>query len=225
MDYDGCRHNLETIQAASKKRDDIKVAKAREQLEESRRLYEVLNKELHEELPALYDSRIPFFVNAFHTLFGAETHFHAEYSKVYQQFVQLIEELAIEGAKGTFQADANRYLAQAAFYKAKNAANESQYSPSQNHNTSGGGSAAIAAGGGSTPPPLSPAQTSKTSYELQAETSSSGFEAQRTNGDNAEVGTGVTSSTPDDATNGGTVSGQMMTRLRPKLIEFVLICC
>lgn len=200
LDYDGCRHNLETIQAASKKRDDIKVAKAREQLEESRRLYEVLNKELHEELPALYDSRIPFFVNAFQTLFGAETHFHAEYSKVYQQFCQLIEELAIEGAKGTFQADANRYLAQAAFYKSKNASNESQYSPSQNHNTSG-----VTGTAGGSSPPLSPAQTSKTSYELPVDTTS-GYEIQRTNGENVEVSTGLTS-TSEDATNGGMVSG------------------
>lgn len=61
LDYDGSRHNLETVQTASKKRDDIKVAKAREQMEEARRLYEVLNKELHEELPSLYDSRCEIF--------------------------------------------------------------------------------------------------------------------------------------------------------------------
>ncbi|KAH9389067.1 PREDICTED: myc box-dependent-interacting protein 1-like [Rhagoletis zephyria] len=111
LDYDGSRHNLETVQAASKKRDDLKVTKAREQMEESRRLYEVLNKELHEELPALYDSRIPFFVNTFQTMFSSEATFHAEYAKVYAQFTELIEVLAAEAAKGTYQTDVNRYLA------------------------------------------------------------------------------------------------------------------
>lgn len=98
------------MQAASKKRDDIKVTKAREQMEESRRLYEVLNKELHEELPALYDSRIPFFVNTFQTMFSSEATFHAEYAKVYAQFTELIEALAAEAAKGTYQTDAHRYV-------------------------------------------------------------------------------------------------------------------
>lgn len=110
LDYDGSRHNLETVQAASKKRDDLKVTKAREQMEESRRLYEVLNKELHEELPALYDSRIPFFVNTFQTMFSSEATFHAEYAKVYAQFTELIEALAAEAAKGTYQTDAHRYV-------------------------------------------------------------------------------------------------------------------
>lgn len=119
LDYDAARHNMETVQNASKKRDDIKVAKAGEQLEEARRLYEVLNKELHEELPALYDSRIPFYVNTLQTLFSAEATFHQEYTKVYQGLCELTELLAAEAAKGTFQTDANRYLSQAAMLKAK----------------------------------------------------------------------------------------------------------
>lgn len=119
LDYDGSRHNLETVESTSKKREDIKVAKAREQMEESRRLYEVLNKELHEELPALYDSRIPFFVNTFQTLFSSEAQFHQEYSKVYTQFCELVELLAAEAAKGTYQTDANRYLSQSPFTKEK----------------------------------------------------------------------------------------------------------
>lgn len=117
LDYDGCRHNLETVQSTSKKREDIKVAKSREQLEEARRLYEVLNKELHEELPALYDSRIPFFVNTFQTLFSSEAQFHQEYSKVYFQLSELIELLATEAAKGAYQTDANRYFSQSSHVK------------------------------------------------------------------------------------------------------------
>ncbi|RWS00569.1 myc box-dependent-interacting protein 1-like protein, partial [Leptotrombidium deliense] len=59
VDFDSSRHTMESLQSSTKKRDEIKIAKAREQMEEARRLYEVLNKELHDELPALYDSRIP----------------------------------------------------------------------------------------------------------------------------------------------------------------------
>lgn len=112
LDYDAARHNHETIQAASKKRDDMKLTKSREQMDESRRLYEVLNKELHEELPALYDSRIPFYINMFQTLFNSETQFHQEYSKVDHKLAEMIEQLAIEAAKGTFQSDAGHYLSQ-----------------------------------------------------------------------------------------------------------------
>ena len=93
---------MEAIQATSKKRDDIKLAKAREQMEEARRLYEVLNQELHEELPALYDSRIPFLVSTLQTLFSAETTFHGEYSKVSAQFCDLVDMLAVEAAKGSY---------------------------------------------------------------------------------------------------------------------------
>lgn len=66
----------------AKKRDEGKIAKGREQLEEAKRTYEVLNSELHDELPALYDSRILFLVTNLQTLFNAEQVFHSETSKV-----------------------------------------------------------------------------------------------------------------------------------------------
>jgi len=75
-------------------------------MEEARRLYEVLNKELHEELPALYDSRIPFLVSSLQTLFSAETTFHSEYSKVSAQYSDLIDLLAAEAAKGSYHTNA-----------------------------------------------------------------------------------------------------------------------
>lgn len=58
------------------------MTKGREQLEEAKRTYEVLNSELHDELPALYDSRVFFYVNNLQTLFAAEQLFHNESSKV-----------------------------------------------------------------------------------------------------------------------------------------------
>lgn len=125
------------MEAATKKRDDIKVTKAREQMEEARRLYEVLNKELHEELPALYDSRIPFFVNTFQTMFTAEAAFHQEYSKVYAQFAELVELLAAEAAKGTYQTDANHYLSQSPFGKANEDGSPQAYGDSNSPISSG----------------------------------------------------------------------------------------
>lgn len=58
------------------------ITKGREQLEEARRTYEILNTELHDELPALHDSRILFLVTNLQTLFASEQVFHSETSKV-----------------------------------------------------------------------------------------------------------------------------------------------
>lgn len=85
VDYDSQRHNAQSIQASAnsaKKKDEVKAAKAREQLEEAKRTYEQLNSELHDELPALYDSRVLFLVTNLQTYFAAEQIFHAETSKV-----------------------------------------------------------------------------------------------------------------------------------------------
>ena len=51
-------------------------------MEVAKRTYEVLNSELHDELPALYDSRALFLVTNMQTLFAAEEVFHTETSKV-----------------------------------------------------------------------------------------------------------------------------------------------
>lgn len=58
------------------------MAKAREQLEDAKRTYEQLNSELHDELPALHDSRVLFLVTNLQTLFAAEQVFHSETAKV-----------------------------------------------------------------------------------------------------------------------------------------------
>ena len=81
MDYDGQRHSFQTLQA-SKKREESKVARAKEQLEEAKRTFAVFNAELNEEMPALYDSRVLFYLTNLQTLFSAEQVFHSELSKV-----------------------------------------------------------------------------------------------------------------------------------------------
>ena len=81
MDYDGQRHSVQALQS-SKKREEVKIGRAKEQLEEAKRTFAVFNAELNEELPALYDSRLPFFITNLQTLFSAEQVFHSELSKV-----------------------------------------------------------------------------------------------------------------------------------------------
>lgn len=46
VDYDSSRHTLESVQNNHKKKDDIKLAKLRDDMEGARRLYDVLNKGL-----------------------------------------------------------------------------------------------------------------------------------------------------------------------------------
>ena len=51
-------------------------------MESAKRTYEILNSELHDELPALHDSRLLFTVTNMQTLFAAEEVFHTETAKV-----------------------------------------------------------------------------------------------------------------------------------------------
>ncbi|XP_028163333.1 myc box-dependent-interacting protein 1 isoform X2 [Ostrinia furnacalis] len=103
VDYDSQRHSFQNLQAnAAKRRDDVKVTKGREQLEEAKRTYEVLNSELHDELPALYDSRVLFYVNNLQTLFSAEQLFHAESSKVFAELEAITDKLANDCQRGSY---------------------------------------------------------------------------------------------------------------------------
>ena len=63
-------------------RVQVKVARAKEQLEEAKRTFANFNIELNEEMPALYDSRVLFYLTNLQTLFSAEQVFHSELSKV-----------------------------------------------------------------------------------------------------------------------------------------------
>ncbi|XP_061710966.1 myc box-dependent-interacting protein 1 isoform X1 [Cydia pomonella] len=103
VDYDSQRHSFQNLQAnAAKRRDDVKITKGREQLEEAKRTYEVLNSELHDELPALYDSRVLFYVNNLQTLFSAEQLFHSESSKVFAELEAITDKLANECQRGSY---------------------------------------------------------------------------------------------------------------------------
>ena len=57
-------------------------SRQKEAMESAKRTYEILNSELHDELPALYDSRVLFLVTNMQTVFAAEEVFHTETAKV-----------------------------------------------------------------------------------------------------------------------------------------------
>merc|ERR1719454_2426657 len=61
----------------------------------------ILNSELHDELPALHDSRILFLVTNMQTLFAAEEVFHSETSKTFSELEAVVDKLAKEVQKGT----------------------------------------------------------------------------------------------------------------------------
>uniref|UniRef100_A0A6M2DPP8 Putative amphiphysin n=1 Tax=Xenopsylla cheopis TaxID=163159 RepID=A0A6M2DPP8_XENCH len=107
VDYDSQRHSFQGLQAnANKKRDDAKVnskvTRGRELLEEAKRTYEQLNSELHDELPALYDSRVLFLVTNLQTLFTSEQLFHQETAKVYAELEAIVDKLATDSQRGSY---------------------------------------------------------------------------------------------------------------------------
>ena len=84
IDFDKERHAVQQMQN-NPNRNEAKFVKVKEQMENAKRTYEVLNSELHDELPALHDSRILFLVTNMQTLFAAEEVFHSETSKVMRE--------------------------------------------------------------------------------------------------------------------------------------------
>merc|ERR1711953_61872 len=100
IDFDKERHAVQQMQN-NPNRNEAKFIKNKEQLENAKRTYEVLNSELHDELPALHDSRILFLVTNMQTLFAAEEVFHSETSKTFSELEAVVDKLAKEVQKGT----------------------------------------------------------------------------------------------------------------------------
>merc|ERR1711990_782856 len=100
IDFDAERHAVQQMQN-NPNRNEAKFVRAKESMECAKRTYEILNSELHDELPALYDSRVLFLVTNMQTLFAAEEVFHSETSKVYSELEAIIDKLAKDVQKGT----------------------------------------------------------------------------------------------------------------------------
>uniref|UniRef100_A0A3Q0S7D5 Bridging integrator 2a n=1 Tax=Amphilophus citrinellus TaxID=61819 RepID=A0A3Q0S7D5_AMPCI len=81
VDYDSSLHYLEALQTA-KKRDDIKINKAKEEMNTAKTIYEGINNELKEELPVLFDSRIGCYVAVFSAMANLRDIFYREMSTV-----------------------------------------------------------------------------------------------------------------------------------------------
>ncbi|XP_078378544.1 myc box-dependent-interacting protein 1-like isoform X1 [Oculina patagonica] len=102
VDYDRCRHNLETLKAKGKTADPKKLAQAEEEYNEAKSVYTKLHAELYEELPALFDSRIGYYVSSFQSIFTAEGVFHREAAKTKTQMNDLMDGLIQDMSTGTY---------------------------------------------------------------------------------------------------------------------------
>ncbi|KAI5095929.1 bridging integrator 2 isoform X2, partial [Silurus meridionalis] len=77
VDYDSTRHHLESLQNA-KKKDEIKIGKAEEEMKMTKTIFEDMNRELKEELPLLYDSRVGCYVTVFQAISNLREIFYKE---------------------------------------------------------------------------------------------------------------------------------------------------
>ncbi|CAJ1084570.1 bridging integrator 2a [Xyrichtys novacula] len=92
VDYDSSLHHLEALQTA-KKRDDVKINKADEEMHAAKSVYESINSELKEELPQLYDSRIGCYVSVFSALSNLRQTFYKEMCTLNQDLHSVVKEL------------------------------------------------------------------------------------------------------------------------------------
>ncbi|XP_018535066.1 bridging integrator 2a [Lates calcarifer] len=92
VDYDSSRHHLEALQTA-KKKDDIKINKAEEEVNYTKSVYEGINNELKEELPLLYDSRIGCYVAVFSAMSNLRDIFYKEMSTLNRDLQSVVKEL------------------------------------------------------------------------------------------------------------------------------------
>uniref|UniRef100_A0A8C3YJJ8 Bridging integrator 2 n=1 Tax=Catagonus wagneri TaxID=51154 RepID=A0A8C3YJJ8_9CETA len=92
VDYDSARHHLEAVQNA-KKKDEAKTAKAEEEFNKAQVVFEDLNKELLEELPVLYNSRIGCYVTIFQNISNLRDVFYREMSKLNHSLYEVMSKL------------------------------------------------------------------------------------------------------------------------------------
>ncbi|XP_058414226.1 bridging integrator 2 isoform X2 [Diceros bicornis minor] len=92
VDYDSARHHLEAVQNA-KKKDEAKTAKAEEEFNKAQTVFEDLNKELLEELPVLYNSRIGCYVTIFQNISNLRDVFYREMSKLNHNLYEVMSKL------------------------------------------------------------------------------------------------------------------------------------
>uniref|UniRef100_A0A8C1KRU4 Bridging integrator 1b n=1 Tax=Cyprinus carpio TaxID=7962 RepID=A0A8C1KRU4_CYPCA len=92
VDFDSARHHFASIQK-SKKKDEVKISKAEEDLGRAQKVFEEINYELQEELPTLWDSRVGLYVNTFQSVAGLELKFHKDMGKLNQNLSDIMTKL------------------------------------------------------------------------------------------------------------------------------------
>ncbi|XP_063071238.1 bridging integrator 2b [Engraulis encrasicolus] len=101
VDYDSARHQLEVLQSA-KKRDEAKITKAEEEFNAAQSIFEDINKELREELPQLYQSRIGCYVTVFQNLSNLRDVFYKEMSVLNHDLYNVMKKLDTQHSGSTF---------------------------------------------------------------------------------------------------------------------------
>ncbi|KAM5180204.1 bridging integrator 2 [Mantella aurantiaca] len=101
VDYDSARHHLEALQNA-KKKDDAKITKAEEEFNKAQMIFEDLNKELRDELPGLYSSRIGCYVTIFQNISNLRDVFYKEMSKLNHDLYDVMSKLEKQHSNKVF---------------------------------------------------------------------------------------------------------------------------
>ncbi|XP_033825517.1 bridging integrator 2a isoform X2 [Periophthalmus magnuspinnatus] len=101
VDYDSARHHLEALQSA-KKKDDVKISKAEEEMNVAKAVYEGINNELKEELPTLHDNRIGCYVAVFLAVSNLRDTFYKEVSSLNRDLHNVIGELQAQHPEKQF---------------------------------------------------------------------------------------------------------------------------
>ncbi|XP_041120835.1 myc box-dependent-interacting protein 1 isoform X4 [Polyodon spathula] len=92
VDFDSARHHFESMKTG-KKKDEVKIAKAEDDLGKAQKVFEDINIDLQEELPSLWNSRVGFYVNTFQSIAGLEENFHKEMGKMSHQLTEVMTKL------------------------------------------------------------------------------------------------------------------------------------
>ncbi|KAF5890172.1 bridging integrator 2-like, partial [Clarias magur] len=101
VDYDSARHHLESLQSA-KKRDEAKISKAEEEFNRAQNVFEDINKELREELPVLYQSRISCYVTVFQNISNLRDVFYKEMSVLNHDIYNVMKKLETQHSTKPF---------------------------------------------------------------------------------------------------------------------------
>ncbi|XP_025900878.1 bridging integrator 2, partial [Nothoprocta perdicaria] len=101
VDYDSARHHLEALQSA-KKKDEAKIAKAEEEFGRAQSIFEELNRDLREELPLLYSSRVACYVSVFQNISNLRDVFYKEMSKLNRDLYEVMSKLEQQHSSKVF---------------------------------------------------------------------------------------------------------------------------